>query len=208
MKNSIKYILVLIIVLITGANSLNAQFRMGNCGSNSDKSTIYLTFYGGYGFGKYRMNHSLFQNRIIENTSQYQFGASLHYKLGQSNIGIGLDYNGIKNDFEQLQIENYKTNILNMYLNYEYNIYSGHFYDFGFGLGAGYAHPMNLYNNEVNNNIPINIHGSFFTNFVLNSYSAIVVRAGYNYYILDNTIAEHQISSVILQAGFRMWFNF
>jgi len=185
---------------------------MGSCDPSSDRNTVYLTFYTGYGFGNYRLQHSGFSNVFNDKLSQFDFGASLHLKLNRSNIGFGADYNLFKNDFKELLIEDNRTLLYNLYLSYEYNLYSSHFFDFGFFVGAGYPIAAEIFQENKLKYFPLSLNTGLFSNFILNSYSSIIVRVKYNVFIGENNLSpfdlEHQLSAIQAEVGFRMWFNF
>lgn len=204
------------ILLVILSLAVNAQLRYGSCASKS-QSKLYVTPYVGVGGGSYSydLNKTLIgaDSTIFPTEKGGMFtpvaGVHLVYNIGKINIGGGVEWAGMygttKTDISSVKQSAY---FYKFYARVEYAFYSDSFSDIGIHLHGGVSFPKNIIG--ANSDLGTFVLGGLYYNFVINSQSAFLISADYEYSmfnsIIGNSVSNHILKPIKLSVGYRFWF--
>ncbi|MCK5846737.1 MAG: hypothetical protein KAG84_04805 [Bacteroidales bacterium] len=214
----IKYrVLLLLAILLTSIVS-HAQLRHGSCRSAS-QSRFYITPYIGAGGGTYSYDLNNTVVGVTPDSINYPtskgtaftpvLGLNLMYKVGRANIGGGFEWQGLYGT-TSTDISDYKHSayFYKFFGRLEYAIYTDPFSDFGIQLQAGLSFPNGT--TGQTGDMGGFIAAGLFYSLIINSKSAIVFSADYEYAAfatkIGNSVSNHKFTPIKLAIGYRFWF--
>ncbi len=215
-----KKLLFIIIVLLIGNSTIaqiNNRTRQASCKSGS-RSRLYITPYIGAGGSSYLYN---LNNTVMDSDSNFYneekgrlfspfVGVNLMYNIGKSNLGGGIEWQGMYGKTNNgLYETSKKIYFYKFYGRFEYAIYRDSFFDFGLYLEGGVLFPQNIDGEAVS----MGEFGKagFFYNLIINSTSSIFIGLDYQYMGYTSTIGQaisnHSSWDIKLNIGYRFWFD-
>lgn len=195
----------------------NNRTRQASCRTAS-RSKLYITPYIGAGGSSYTYN---LNNTVMDLDSNFYneesgklfsplAGINLLYNIGKSNLGGGVEIQGMFGKTNNGLIETSRSiYFYKFYGRYEYAIYKDSFFDFGLYLEGGVLFP-----NKVEGEAPT--MGGFgkagiFYNIIINSTSSLFIGMDYQYSGFNSTIGQaiskHTSKGLKLNIGYRFWFD-